>query len=63
PISGRNLNFSDLQQLENISFVTARSSLDPLPTYEEATQIVQQEDRIEFLHQTVLDYETRLNNY
>ncbi|CAG8843442.1 46442_t:CDS:2, partial [Gigaspora margarita] len=62
-------HLSDSQQSESISFVTARSSSDPLPTYEEAIvqtvqqQEVQQEDGIEFLCQTVLDYETRLNGY
>ncbi|CAG8853140.1 254_t:CDS:2 [Gigaspora margarita] len=60
---------SDSQQSESVSFVTARSSSDPPLTYKEAIvqtvqqQEVQQEDGIEFLHQTVLDYETRLNNY
>ncbi|CAG8735697.1 39273_t:CDS:2, partial [Gigaspora margarita] len=61
-------HLSDSQQSESVSFVTARSSSDPPPTYKEATQTVQQEevqqeDRIELLHQTVLDYETRLNEY
>ncbi|CAG8806942.1 27959_t:CDS:2 [Gigaspora margarita] len=31
-------HLSDSQQLESVSFVTARSSLDPPPTYEEAVQ-------------------------
>ncbi|CAG8855842.1 5653_t:CDS:2, partial [Gigaspora margarita] len=60
-------HLSDSQQSESVSFVTVRSSSDPPPTYEEAivqtVQEVQQEDGIEFLCQTVLDYETRLNNY
>ncbi|CAG8855964.1 32713_t:CDS:2, partial [Gigaspora margarita] len=58
-------HLSDSQQSESVSFVTAKSSSDPLPTYEETTQTVQkvQEDGIEFLYQTVLEYETRLNNY
>ncbi|CAG8758696.1 33626_t:CDS:2, partial [Gigaspora margarita] len=60
-------HLSNFQQSESVSFVTARSSSDPLPIYEEAVQTVQQEvqqeDGIELLCQTVLDYETRLNNY
>ncbi|CAG8848534.1 46472_t:CDS:2, partial [Gigaspora margarita] len=57
-------HLSDSQQSKSVSFVTARSSSDPPPTYEKAVQQeVQQEDKIEFFHQTVLDYETRLNNY
>ncbi|CAG8845754.1 20390_t:CDS:1, partial [Gigaspora margarita] len=30
-------HLSDLQQSESVSFITARSSSDPSPTYEEAT--------------------------
>ncbi|CAG8854747.1 24134_t:CDS:2, partial [Gigaspora margarita] len=52
-------HLSNSQQSESVSFVTARSSSDPPPTYEEATT----EDGIEFLRQTVVDYETRLTNY
>ncbi|CAG8819324.1 3953_t:CDS:2, partial [Gigaspora margarita] len=50
-------------QSESISFVTITQNLfDNSPTYEKA--IVQQDNNsIQLLRQTVLDYETRLDNY
>ncbi|CAG8843428.1 7720_t:CDS:2, partial [Gigaspora margarita] len=64
-------HLSDSQQSESVFFVTARSSSDPPPTYEEVTiqqvyiefQEVHREDGIEFFRQTVVDYEPRLTNY
>ncbi|CAG8827942.1 5322_t:CDS:2 [Gigaspora margarita] len=55
-------------QSESVSFVTTRSSSDPPPTYEEAivqqdVQQSQDDEGIKLLHQTILDYKTRLNNY
>ncbi|CAG8810239.1 38547_t:CDS:2, partial [Gigaspora margarita] len=57
-------HLSNSQQSESVSFVSVQSSSDPPPTYEEAVQTeVQQEDGVEFLRQTVVDYEVRLTNY
>ncbi|RIB24438.1 hypothetical protein C2G38_2168564 [Gigaspora rosea] len=62
---------SNSQQSESVSFVTTRSSdipFDNPPIYQEAIfqtevqQEVQQEDGLEFAHQTFINYEERIRS-